>query len=234
MHRPSRLAEPPHCWVLAQVVSLPTAQQIVLQVPQHFEQPPAVPAYQMGQLLVHPTTNQQQQQQQATIFFAGVNPVAAPETLLRTFACFGRVLDLSLFRPYKGCRTSKVGVFWGRRCALLALANCDCTLLTCLLYLLLTCCAGLRPGCVLPAQRGRCLLGDAPQPLRVARRAVTHDCGVFQRQQAACKAAHSGVRGRGARQPPQPRGCTCDSAVPAAGDALHAGQHAHRGARGQP
>ena len=30
------------------------------------------------------------------------------ETLLSVFAQFGRVMDLNLFRPYKGCRTSKV------------------------------------------------------------------------------------------------------------------------------
>jgi hypothetical protein len=34
--------------------------------------------------------------------------VVPTETLLSVFAQFGRVMDLNLFRPYKGCRTSKV------------------------------------------------------------------------------------------------------------------------------
>jgi hypothetical protein len=64
--------------------------------------------YQGGQLLAQ-CDAPQHQHAPATIFFAGVNPVAAPETLLRAFAQFGRVMDLNLFRPYKGSRTSKVG-----------------------------------------------------------------------------------------------------------------------------
>jgi hypothetical protein len=39
---------------------------------------------------------------------AGCSPIVAPESLLNLFAQFGRVMDLNLFRPYKGCRTSKV------------------------------------------------------------------------------------------------------------------------------
>jgi hypothetical protein len=57
---------------------------------------------------------QQQQQQQGgfgnrTVFFAGVSPIAPPEDLLRVFALFGRVMSIKLFRPYRNCRTSKVG-----------------------------------------------------------------------------------------------------------------------------
>lgn len=44
-----------------------------------------------------------------TVFFAGVTPVVTADTLLTLFSQFGRVLDLNLFRPFKGCRTSKVG-----------------------------------------------------------------------------------------------------------------------------
>lgn len=62
--------------------------------------------YRAEQLVAQPP---QHQPAVATIFFAGVNPVAAPETLLHAFAQFGRVMDLNLFRPFKGSRTSKVG-----------------------------------------------------------------------------------------------------------------------------
>lgn len=48
-----------------------------------------------------------------TIFFAGVTPIVDTQQLLGVFAQFGRVMDLNLFRPYKGCRTSKVGAAAG-------------------------------------------------------------------------------------------------------------------------
>jgi hypothetical protein len=51
---------------------------------------------------------QQPQVQLTTIFFAGVTPIVDTQQLLGVFAQFGRVMDLNLFRPYKGCRTSKV------------------------------------------------------------------------------------------------------------------------------
>lgn len=57
---------------------------------------------------MQPAAQQMHPHLPSTIFFAGVNPLAQPEALLRTFAQFGRVLDLNLFRPYKGSRISKV------------------------------------------------------------------------------------------------------------------------------
>jgi hypothetical protein len=56
------------------------------------------------------------QQQGATIFFAGVTPIADASQLLSVFAHFGRVMDLNLFRPYKACRTSKVKTGWSGWC----------------------------------------------------------------------------------------------------------------------
>jgi hypothetical protein len=58
-----------------------------------------------------PPPPQQQQQQPAgtTIFFAGVSPIAPPEDLLKVFAKFGRVMNINLYRPYRGAKTSKVG-----------------------------------------------------------------------------------------------------------------------------
>jgi hypothetical protein len=55
----------------------------------------------------------QQQQTQwsptpTTVFFAGVTPVADSQRLRALFSQFGHVMDLNLFRPYNGCRTSKV------------------------------------------------------------------------------------------------------------------------------
>jgi hypothetical protein len=47
-------------------------------------------------------------QRPATVFFAGVTPVADGQRLRLLFSQFGRVLDLNLFRPYNGCCTSKV------------------------------------------------------------------------------------------------------------------------------
>jgi hypothetical protein len=44
-----------------------------------------------------------------TVFFAGVTPVADSQRLRALFSQFGHVMDLNLFRPYNGCRTSKVG-----------------------------------------------------------------------------------------------------------------------------
>jgi hypothetical protein len=62
---------------------------------------------QLHQMMVQ--TPPQQQAQLTTIFFAGVTPIVDTQQLLGVFAQFGRVMDLNLFRPYKGCRTSKVG-----------------------------------------------------------------------------------------------------------------------------
>lgn len=101
--------------VLCQV---PAGQQLLTDVAglgQHYvlAAPTAPTAYQMDQAMTQHNNLQPAVQQiaphlPATIFFAGVNPVAQPETLLRAFAQFGRVMDLNLFRPYKGSRTSKV------------------------------------------------------------------------------------------------------------------------------
>lgn len=54
-----------------------------------------------------------QQSNNSTLFFCGATPVVTVEALLTVFAQFGRVLDLNLFRPYRGCRTSKVGAGQG-------------------------------------------------------------------------------------------------------------------------
>jgi hypothetical protein len=51
---------------------------------------------------------QQQQTPECTLFFAGVSPFATPEELLKVFAQFGRVMNINLYRPYRGCKTSKV------------------------------------------------------------------------------------------------------------------------------
>jgi hypothetical protein len=73
---------------------------------------------------------QQQKQQEAAgtaIFFAGVSPVAPPEDLLKVFAQFGRVMNINLYRPYRGCKTSKVRA--------LTQAYCDTWLLNSILIL---------------------------------------------------------------------------------------------------
>jgi hypothetical protein len=46
----------------------------------------------------------------ATVFFAGVSPIATTEALLGVFAQFGRVMNINLFKPYKGSKTSKVSM----------------------------------------------------------------------------------------------------------------------------
>lgn len=46
---------------------------------------------------------------ESTVFFAGVSPIATQEALLCVFQEFGRVVHLSVFRPYRTCKTSKVG-----------------------------------------------------------------------------------------------------------------------------
>jgi hypothetical protein len=80
----------------ANQVSLPQQYvQPTLQVPQGTGQHFVVP---------HPAAAQQP----ATVFFAGVTPVADGQKLRLLFSQFGRVLDLNLFRPYNGCRTNKV------------------------------------------------------------------------------------------------------------------------------
>lgn len=49
----------------------------------------------------------------ARLFFAGVCPLASSEEVLTLFAQFGRVMELNLYRPYKHCKTTKVGFGWG-------------------------------------------------------------------------------------------------------------------------
>lgn len=68
------------------------------------QEPFLVQQPQLHQMMVQPQT-----QQLTTVFFAGVTPIVDTQQLLGIFAQFGRVMDLNLFRPYKGCRTSKVG-----------------------------------------------------------------------------------------------------------------------------
>jgi hypothetical protein len=68
---------------------------------------------QQQQLL--PQAQEQQNSSQwgasATVFFAGVSPIATTEALLGVFAQFGRVMNINLFKPYQGAKTSKVGGF---------------------------------------------------------------------------------------------------------------------------
>lgn len=80
-------------------------QQYFLQSTLHMPNQGALPAGQQW-------APQQQQQQQlpSTIFFAGVTPVADGQRLRLLFSQYGTVCDINLFRPYSGCRTSKVGV----------------------------------------------------------------------------------------------------------------------------
>jgi hypothetical protein len=124
--------------------ALPTSHQSVQPALLQVSQPQALPATMQWQLdqpsshvptslpLAHPhmcqlvPSDAQPQQQQAhqltTVFFAGVTPVADTQRLRLLFAQFGRVMDLNLFRPYNGCRTSKVGA-----CAPTAGASTCCT-----------------------------------------------------------------------------------------------------------
>jgi hypothetical protein len=69
-------------------------------------------SYPLDQLMVSQPQMQQPQVQLTSIFFAGVTPIVDTQQLLGVFAQFGRVMDLNLFRPYKGCRTSKVRTGW--------------------------------------------------------------------------------------------------------------------------
>lgn len=85
----------------------------VLTAPRHTQVPCTVPLAVMPypQCSVPFALEQQQQLHQppaCTLFFAGVSPLATPEDLLKVFAQFGRVMNINLYRPYRGCKTSKV------------------------------------------------------------------------------------------------------------------------------
>lgn len=51
---------------------------------------------------------QRVQHANTTVFFAGVTPIAQAGAVQAIFEHFGTVCDFNLFRPYKGCKTSKV------------------------------------------------------------------------------------------------------------------------------
>jgi hypothetical protein len=51
---------------------------------------------------------QQQMDSSRTVYFAGAAHTATAESILGVFAQFGRVMNINLFRPYKGAKTSKV------------------------------------------------------------------------------------------------------------------------------
>lgn len=85
-------------------------------VQQHLQLRQRGPAHQHKQR----SRRRQQQQQlddnlpsqlyaESTVFFAGVSPIATQEALLCVFQEFGRVVHLSVFRPYRTSKTSKVG-----------------------------------------------------------------------------------------------------------------------------
>jgi len=64
--------------------------------------------------LIQPCSQPQLQVQRVqhantTVFFAGVMPIAQAGAVQAIFEHFGTVCDFNLFRPYKGCKTSKVG-----------------------------------------------------------------------------------------------------------------------------
>jgi hypothetical protein len=94
---------------LQRVATAQTALQDYLQLGLLDKPPAQVPSVFVqvpnNMLLMEPLV---QNTANSTVFFAGVTPTVAVETLLNVFARFGRVMDLNLFRPYKGCRTSKV------------------------------------------------------------------------------------------------------------------------------
>lgn len=46
--------------------------------------------------------------QPATLFYAGVAPVANEQQLITLFSNYGQVLALNVFRPFNGSRTTKV------------------------------------------------------------------------------------------------------------------------------
>lgn len=101
------------CWApvaltATQILQPQYIQQPALQVSQVQLQPPAAA---VALALAQPGAQwmPQASAMPATVFFAGVTPVADSQRLRLLFAQFGRVLDLNLFRPYNGCRTSKVG-----------------------------------------------------------------------------------------------------------------------------
>lgn len=98
--------------VVYQVPQLSTTTQTFSTQPQqlHYVQPAAVQVVQgTGHQLTVAGPQPAAFQQPVTVFFAGVTPVADGQRLRLLFSQFGRVLDLNLFRPYNGCRTSKVG-----------------------------------------------------------------------------------------------------------------------------
>lgn len=80
-----------------------TTQQYVVQPQLPHHQPVSA-----GFVLQQHWESQQQQVLPTTVFFAGVTPVADGQRLRLLFSNFGYVEDLNLFRPYNGCRTSKV------------------------------------------------------------------------------------------------------------------------------
>eukprot|EP00775_Hariotina_reticulata_P010428 gene10428-10586_t len=55
----------------------------------------------------HPTPVYVNAPEQRSVFFAGVTPVVTSETLVALFGQFGRVVDLNLFKPWAGSKTSK-------------------------------------------------------------------------------------------------------------------------------
>lgn len=93
-------------WTPAAAVQLgpvATTQQYVVQPQLPHHQPVSA-----GFVLQQHWESQQQQVLPTTVFFAGVTPVADGQRLRLLFSKFGYVEDLNLFRPYNGCRTSKV------------------------------------------------------------------------------------------------------------------------------
>lgn len=133
MHVPSALISP-ECSLGWQPLSDPALHLLEstinsIQQQQLQEQQQAHREHQQQQELQqqyeHQQRHQQQQQQRpqaqdaqansqwgasATVFFAGVSPIATTEALLGVFAQFGRVMSINLFKPYKGAKTSKVGI----------------------------------------------------------------------------------------------------------------------------
>jgi hypothetical protein len=97
---------------LLQHTALSMAPTAVLTAPQQ----PMVPCTVPLAVTSYPHTSvpfavEQQPLQQAaecTIFFAGLSPLATTEELLKVFAQFGRVMNINLYRHYRGCKTSKV------------------------------------------------------------------------------------------------------------------------------
>lgn len=83
--------------------------------PPHLPMPMGADAMHLEQLMMQAAATQpagqrppRPQSSGSTVFWAGVTPIVTSETLLTLFSQFGRVMDLNVFRPYRGCRTTKV------------------------------------------------------------------------------------------------------------------------------